>query len=165
VCPILRPSATPFFVLLTRVFLYNSSQHMIDNEKKQRNRMIGGASCHSDQLVLVSNGHVFSLVSSVSLFSPTPVGPPVVRCARENLFRCPMAAGQLGPPNGCPTCGEAAYRRGSLGSGSLTVQVLEFSELTKFSQVQEFPGHPMDSGSTRNAWPILAFRLLFPSLL
>lgn len=58
---------------------------MIDEEKKERTGVIGGASCHSDQLMLAFNGHLFSPVSSVSLFRRAPVGPAVVRCERKNL--------------------------------------------------------------------------------
>lgn len=133
---------------------------MIDNEKKkQRNRMIGGASCHSDQLVLASNGHLFSLVSSVSLFSRAPVGPAVVRCERENLSDAQWPLGSWAHQTDVQHAVKLPAAEASLGSASLTVQVLELSDLTKFSQVQVFPGHPMDNGSSRNAWPILAFTL------
>ena len=136
---------------------------MIDNEREKNtaDRMIGGASCHSDQLVLASNGHLFSLVSSVSLFSPAPVGPAVVRCERGTLSDAQWPLGSWAHRTDVQHAVKLPAAEVPLVSASLTVQILELSDLTKFSQVQVFPGHPMDNGSSRNAWPILAFRLFF----
>lgn len=91
--PSLRPSQQEYLSIFSHTYLYsillvpgwilcNSILHIIEAEKTER--VISGASCHSDQLVLASNGHLFSSVSSVSLSSSAPVGPAVVRCERKN---------------------------------------------------------------------------------
>lgn len=45
----------------------------------------------------------------------------------EKTFQMPNRRWAVGPTERCPTCGEAACRRGSLGSRPLTVQVLELN--------------------------------------